>query len=172
SGLLSLLLLGALAGAWAPARTTQAQAATFSLNSVVATITGVNLRDQPSASGAGVTIMPVNARAIVIGGPFNDNWYWLNYNGTQGYASGKYLVLVDDKYTPVSTETVTSTGTPGAPRPVATGSPASPSTSPQASGTPCRGAINCAPTPPPATTTYVAPSTPGDYTGLWLGELT
>ena len=37
--------------------------------------------------------MPVNARAVVMGGPFNEFWYWLNYNGVTGYASGKYLAL-------------------------------------------------------------------------------
>src|SRR3989442_14049742 len=74
--LLSLLLLGAYAGAGAQAPTTQARAQgiTFPLFSVVATTTGVNLRDQPSAAGAGVTVMPVNARAIVIGGPFHARW--------------------------------------------------------------------------------------------------
>ena len=174
---LSLLLLGAVAAARAPARTTQAQAqaqaqaTTFPLNTVVATITGLTLRDQPGVTGAAVTVMPVNARAIVIGGPFNDYWYWLDYNGTQGYASGKYLVIVDDKYTPIPTEAVAPTSTPGVPRPVATGSPAAPS--PQASGTP-QGTPQGSPqgSPAPATPDYVAPSTPGDYTGLWLGEMT
>src|SRR5437763_11828141 len=60
------------------------QARQFGLNTVVATTTGLNLRDQPAVNGQVVTSMPANARAIVLGGPFNDAWYWLNYNGFYG----------------------------------------------------------------------------------------
>src|SRR5947207_2687791 len=85
SALLSFLLLGAAFGL-AP-RPTHAQAANFPLFSPVATTTGLNLREQPSVDGATVATLPVNARAIVMGGPFNDVWYWLDYNGLRGYAS-------------------------------------------------------------------------------------
>ena len=163
SAFMSLLLLGA----GFASRQAHAQTAGFPLFSAVATTTGVNLREQPAGDGATVATLPVNARAIVMGGPFNDAWYWLDYNGLRGYTQGKYLVLADDKWTPVSTETPTSTSTPartgtttpGVPSPVATGAVASPS--PGASGTPAAS----------PTLTYTVPSTPGDYTGLWLGEL-
>src|SRR3954468_961611 len=113
SAILSFLALGIVSGL--ASQPTHAQAAAFPLYSAVATTTGLNLRDQPSVDGAPVATLPVNARAIVMGGPFNDIWYWLDYNGLRGYASGKYLVLVDDKWTPVATETATSTGTPASP---------------------------------------------------------
>jgi hypothetical protein len=129
-----------------------AQEARFPLNSVVATTTGLNLRSQPDVSGGTVVAMPVNARATIVGGPFNELWYWLDYNGARGYASRKYLVLVDDKYTPVSTETPAASATAQA-SPSATGQGQTPQ--PNGSATPD------IPTPP----------TKGDYTGLWLGEL-
>jgi lipoprotein-anchoring transpeptidase ErfK/SrfK len=158
--LIVIFMLGALGATGT--RVTHAQAARIALDSVVATTTGVNLRSQPDASGDVVVAMPVNARAIVIGGPFNDSWYWLDYNGTRGYASGKFLVLVDDKYTPMPLETATATSTPIgtviAPPPVSTGGP---------QPTQVGGAT------PTITSTpdYTAPSTPGDYNGLWLGEM-
>src|ERR1051325_9693153 len=85
-----------------------AQQAHFPLNSVVATTTILNLRDQPAMSGATVVTMPANAMAMVIGGPFNDSWYWLDYNGTFGYALGRYLTPVNEKYTPVPAPTPTT----------------------------------------------------------------
>src|SRR5436190_2788171 len=101
------LLLVLLAGAflWPSANAPSALAATFPLNGVVSTTTGVNLREQPSAASAIVAMMPINARAVVIGGPFNATWYWLDYNGTKAYANGNYLVLADDKFTPAPTTT-------------------------------------------------------------------
>src|SRR5207253_630203 len=142
-----------------------AQSGAFPLNSVVATTTAVNLRDQPDAGSATVIILPVNAQAIVIGGPFNDAWYWLDSNGVKGYVSGRYLVLVDDNYTPIPVQTPTGVTTPGA-QPTSTSQP-------QASGTtlpapPSPVATNIAPgsTTPQASATpgYTVPTTPGDYT--------
>src|SRR4051794_25450561 len=151
--LFALLAIITLLGLGAPRAS--AQTASFPLSSVVATTTGVNLRDQPDAAGRPIVAMPVNARAMVVGGPFNDAWYWLDYNGTRGYASGRYLVLVDEHYTPVPA------GSPTA-QPTAVGT-SQPAVSPteQSSGTPQAS----------ATPNYTAPTTPGDYTGLWLGEL-
>jgi hypothetical protein len=136
-----------------------AQESRFPLDSVVATTTGLNLRDQPAITGAAVATLPVNARATVIGGPFNDSWYWLNFNGVTGYANGKYLALVDENYTPVPEVTASASVSP-----TAQGSPAAspsvtaaPGTTPQADTT--------------ATPTIPVPTTKGDYTGLWLGEM-
>jgi hypothetical protein len=130
----------------------------YALGSLVATTTGLNLRDQPSASiGDKIAQLPVNARALVIGGPFNDNWYWLDFNGTKGYANGKYLVLVDENYTPVPdvTEVPTSAVQPTSPVP-----------SPETTTVP--------PTQIPASSPTIditTPSASGDYSGLWLGEM-
>src|SRR5437762_5405889 len=116
-----------------PAGVASAQdAAKFDLGSVVATTAQTELKDQPLDSGTKLLDMPVNAQAVVLGGPFNDGWYWLNFNDTQGYAQAKYLVLVDANYKPVAEVTATSTATvAAAPSPVTTDTPL-----PVASGTP------------------------------------
>jgi hypothetical protein len=103
--------------------------------------------------------MPANARAIVLGGPFNDNWYWLSYNSSLGYASSKYLVQADGKFTPVPTTEATI-------EPVA-----SPASGDQPTATPT--APTLAPvTPIPTVEAPVSvPSNPSDYTGLWIGEM-
>src|SRR5438876_8068194 len=136
--LVALLSLVAVTGPGEPA--THAQAAAIPLGSVVATTTGLTLREQPAADGPSLAVMPVNARAVVLGGPFNDNWYWLDYNGIKGYVNGKYLAIVDENYTPVPIQTPTTAPVPrttqaatqAAPSPVTTGSSASPTQ--QASG--------------------------------------
>ena len=144
AGLLAALLFaGIVAGlSVAPA---QAQEQRLALNSAAATISSAPLREQPAADGPVITTMPVNARSIVIGGPFNDNWYWLDYNGTRGYTQGRSLVAVDDKYTPVPAGTpataVPSTAVPGA----------------TAAAT--------------ATAVPSVPSAPGSYSNLWIGEM-
>lgn len=134
----------------------QAQARSFALGSVVAATVNTALRDQPADSPA-IAQMPTNARAIVIGGVFNDGWYWLDYNGTQGYVQGKSLALVDDKYTPVPEQTATPTSTKVPPTPKVTSTPVPPTatTIPSATPTP-DGSI---------------PTTAGVYTGLWVGEM-
>ena len=160
SGLAAIaVLLVALFAALAagPATPAQAQeAARFPLGSVVAATTGVNLRDQPMASGAKVAEMKVNERAIVTGGPFNDGWYWLDYKGTMAYAAGSLLVLVDERYTPVPE------GTPS----VSPTSEAVPSAQPT-------GSVTASPTSVAFPTPEVSvPAQPGSYEGLWLGEMT
>ena len=152
--LLAALFAAFAAGSAAPA---QAQdAPRFPLGSVVAARTGVNVRDQPNAGGAKVAEMKVNERAIVLGGPFNDGWYWLDFKGAPAYAAGSLLILVDDKYTPIPEETPTITTTvQPAPSAQPTGQP---------SGSPTSIAL--------PTGEVTTPSLPGNYEGLWLGEMT
>jgi lipoprotein-anchoring transpeptidase ErfK/SrfK len=133
----------------------------YDLGSLVATKAITPLLDQPASSGAKLTDMPVNAQAIVLGGPFNDGWYWLNYNGTQGYAQAQNLVPVDANYQPVPEVTATATS---APAPVATDTPQAEATAEATvEGTPL-----ALPTPSNGVT---IPSMPGNYTGLWLAEM-
>lgn len=174
--LFALLLASVAISVGAGKVSAQSAAPHFTLNSVVATTTGLNLRDQPSASGKTVAVLPLNAQAIVAGGPFNDGWYWLNYKGTKGYANGVYLVVVDASYKPIPTATATSVSTS---TPVATSTAtATPPTSTRvAAATTATVATKprstaVAATPAAAVTPdYTAPTAPGDYTGLWLGEL-
>jgi hypothetical protein len=164
--LVALLIAGAFAltGAGAtPARAAQEQR--FALNSPVATITNVVLREQPSASSSELATMPVNARAVVIGGPFNDGWYWLSYAGLSGYANGKDLVQVDENYKPVPLETPTATRAPATSVP-----PSQPTTAPQVA-TPASTVAPGTAIPATATPEPSAPTTSGDYTNLWLGEM-
>jgi hypothetical protein len=144
-----------------------AQSAPLALDSTVTTTTTLNLRDQPSMTGSTVATMQVNARAIVIGGPFNDYWYWLDFEGTTGYALGRYLVVVYDNNTTGPTVEVTATSAPQQPPPVAT-VPATPP-SEQTSATPQQTVFPQA--SPSPTSEITTPQTPGDYTGLWLGEM-
>ncbi len=91
----------------------QAQSQTrFPLSSPVATNAKTSLHDQPVADSSVTKALPANARGIVLGGPFNEGWYWLDFSGTKGYALGKALVLVDDKYTPVPEGTPPAIKTP------------------------------------------------------------
>ena len=121
--------------------------ANFALRSTVATTAPTDLREQPSATGASLAQLPVNAKAMVLGGPFNDGWYWVSYNAANGYIDGSGLVLVDANWKPIKVST---------PTPV-------PSTISVATASPTAAA-----TPE----TIPTPAVAGDYTGLWLGELT
>jgi hypothetical protein len=158
TGLLAILvIMTPLYGFVGASNIADAQTAVrFALGSTVATISATQLRDQPAASGAVVLELPVNAQATVAGGPFNDGWYWLDFEGNIGYVQATALVAVDANYTPVpestpTTPPATATPTPGgAPLPSATGTTTSTTF-----------------TPPGVT----IPSTPGDYTDLWLAEL-
>src|SRR4051794_1675555 len=76
--LLMLAVVIPMFGFAAASGTASAQGTTFTLGSVVATNKATVLRDQPSATGAKVMDLPVNAQAMVMGGPFNDGWYWLD----------------------------------------------------------------------------------------------
>lgn len=141
---LSLLSLLAVSTMGIFSGTAQAQGVPqFPLRSVVATTSTTDLLDQPSASGNVIASMPINTKAMVIGGPFNaDGFYWLQYNDANGYVSGKQLVLVDENWKPIVDATAT---------PLATSTPVGPTATP--------------------TTIVTTPSTQGDYTGLWLGEM-
>ncbi|MGA7733106.1 MAG: L,D-transpeptidase [Chloroflexia bacterium] len=132
--LLSLVAVSTL-GIWGGTAQAQAQdVPRFPLRSTVATTVNTNLVEQPLAGGAVIVALPINTQAVVLGGPFNeDGYYWLDYNGTTGYVSGKQLALVDGNWRPIIETT---------PTPVAT--------------------------PTPDVTT---PTTQGDYSGLWLGEM-
>ena len=189
--LMALVVLSSLgASLQAGGNIASAQGSPFALGSVVATTTNLNLREQPQADTASVAVLAINTKLMVIGGPFNDGWYWLDYNGVHGYANGKYLVLVDANWVPIAPETPTATstptagavattqattqtatrtpvGTPAAPSPVATSAGG---TTPNAQTTP---GVSGSPTAPAASATpdYTAPTKPGDYTGLWLGEM-
>lgn len=175
-----LLMLPAI-GAWISTGSNRvyAQQVSFPLNSTVATTTTLNLRDQPAMSGATVVTMPVNGMARVIGGPFNESWYWLDYNGAFGYALGRYLTLVDDKYTPAPALTVAPTNPPvnvtatDTPAPVGTSivpkeSPAATATAPSAPSPEQTAGLQSTATP---TTIITTPQTPGDYSSLWIGEM-
>ncbi len=118
----------------------------FALGSIVAATVDTNLIDQPLASGAVITALPANSKATVLGGPFNDGgYYWLDYKGTSGYVSGKELTVVDGNWKPVPEGTPTEPSVPTAP--------------PDATATPVPTGV------------IPTPSKPGDYTGLWLGEM-
>ena len=135
----------------------------YALSSVIATITGVNLRDQPAASGSVITVLPVNTRALVKGGPFNDNWYWIDADGTLGYAKAQLRAgrcqlhsrshgNLNACDTPVTQATATATATSTAPSPVATnsgqqGTPAPVATQPSTTGTPAPNIITPPSTP-------------------------
>lgn len=138
------------------------------VNSVVVTITGVNLRASASASAGIVATMPVDARSTVISGPLNGGWYLLDYNGTRGYANGRYLKLAQEGTSPTP---------PGVPTAATSGSTPSAIPSEGTSPVPTQQAITptvARPTPtatPALVPPYPAPAAPGDYTGLWLGEM-
>ncbi|HEX9991269.1 MAG TPA: L,D-transpeptidase [Chloroflexia bacterium] len=107
----ALIVVASLAGQGAGQAHAQ-EGARIEIKSEVATIADTNLLGQPAEDGPVVANMPVNSRAIVIGGPFNDGWYWLDYSGVQGYAHRKSLVLVDANYRPVPSATPVPTSPP------------------------------------------------------------
>ena len=116
--LAALLFVGITVTQWVGS--VQAQEQRLALSSAAATISSAPLREQPASDGAVITTMPVNARSIVMGGPFNDNWYWLDYNGMRGYTPGRFLVTVDERYTPIPLTTPAAGSTAG---PQATATP-------------------------------------------------
>lgn len=77
-----------------------------------ATIAQTDLLDQPQAGAGVVATMPLNAQAKVLGGPFNEGYWWVEYRGLKGYAPGKNLVVVDGNYRPVTPATPQPTATP------------------------------------------------------------
>ncbi len=165
------VLLGAAGIFGVGATPAQAQERRFSIGMVVATIADTDLLEQPAADGPVLKALPVNSRAIVVGGPFNDGWYWLDINGGvqggRGYVQQRFLVIVDANYKPIPSATST-------PAPTNTRVPQKPTNTPVP---PATATATTAPvatdTPEPAPTEDVSvPNKPGDYTGLWLGELT
>jgi uncharacterized protein YgiM (DUF1202 family) len=80
---------------------------------MVATNANTNLLEQPAANGTVIVALPINTKAMVMGGPFNaDNYYWLDYEGKTGYVSGAQLVIVDSNWQPIQESTPTPAATP------------------------------------------------------------
>jgi hypothetical protein len=53
----------------------------------------LNLRDEPGTYGAVLTKMWQDEEVEVLDGPTEDGWYYVNYDGTEGWAYGGYLAL-------------------------------------------------------------------------------
>ena len=123
------LIVGGLFGWGVGAGAAQAQEVRLPLGGTAAANAPTGLYDTPALDGKLLLTLPLNAQATVMGGPFNEGWYWLDYKGTVGYAPGKTLVVVDANYKPVvlATPTATRTATPVPTNtPTATPKPASP----------------------------------------------
>jgi hypothetical protein len=108
---MAIMMLGSLVGQ-ETGRAYAQEDTRIEIKSEVATIADTNLLGQPAEDGPVVANMPVNSRAIVIGGPFNEGWYWLDYSVAQGYAHRKSLALVDANYRPVPSATPVPTSPP------------------------------------------------------------
>jgi len=59
------------------------------------------LRSDPSTAGAVLDEMAFGAYVAVIDGPTNDNWYFVDFQGTQGWALGDYLSFGEVPQSPV-----------------------------------------------------------------------
>jgi hypothetical protein len=117
---IALALLGALAVlTGGGAAVVSAQEERLPLGGTAATTAPTVMLESPEAGARRVITLTLNAQATVLGGPFNDGWYWLDFRGTTGYAQRQTLTLVDDDYRPVPLETPTPTRTP-TPKPTAT----------------------------------------------------
>jgi hypothetical protein len=99
--LLSVLFAGVFGGGQGERSALAQSERWLPLSGTVATIAQTDLMDNPTAGGVKLASMPVNAQAKVLGGPFNDGWYWIHYNDIRAYANGKNLVVVDANYKPV-----------------------------------------------------------------------
>lgn len=55
--------------------------------------TSLTLRNGPGTSYKAIAEMPQGARVTVYPDKASSGWYYVNYNGTQGYASGRQIVL-------------------------------------------------------------------------------
>jgi len=137
---LATLILAIMIGWGVTVAGAQAQTR-FPLSSPVATTAKVDLLEQPMAGSKVTSTLLVNARGLVLGGPFNEGWYWLDFNGTKGYAMGTSLILVDSRYTPVPDGTAVPTQS------------AQPTTVITPTATPTEDPLL------------------GTYSGLWLGEM-
>lgn len=151
--LLATVMAGVLGGA--SATSVAAQGKQFSIGTVVATIVNTNLLDQPAANSAIVSPLPLNARAMVLGGAFNDGWYWLSVGGSKGYVQSDALVVVDANYTPIPLVTPTTPPTDTPVPPTATNSP----TPVKPTNTPVPPKPTNTPVPPRATNSPVQQDT-------------
>ena len=82
------------------------QATRFSLQSQVQATADLQILNQPASDGQPLGKMTAGQLAIVVGGPFNDGWYWLQYRDVRGYAPGEQLALPGQwKATPTAVPT-------------------------------------------------------------------
>ncbi len=73
----------------------------------------VNLRDEPSYSGAALTSVPEGTIVDVLDGPFTDDadgtvWYQIDASGQPGYMLSDYLVNADGAVSPAAAATTTA----------------------------------------------------------------
>ncbi|HEY0071597.1 MAG TPA: L,D-transpeptidase family protein [Chloroflexia bacterium] len=170
-GMLALVMSSAL-GAFGTGRA-QAQAVKqFGIGTAVATNTNTSLSDQPAAGSTPLLQLPVNTRGMVLGGPFNEGWYWLEVGSNRGYVQDSQLVEVNENWTPIALETPrpADTAVPQRPTdepapPTAAGGTAQPTASATPSGSQPTQAV------PTGTPDVLAPSTDGNYSNLWLAEM-
>lgn len=100
--LLAMLFAGALMGGLgASSALAQPEVRHLPLGGTAAAIAPTDLLDNPTSGSRKLAPLPLNAQAKVLGGPFNDGWYWLQYNDLRAYTHGRNLVVVDANYKPV-----------------------------------------------------------------------
>lgn len=171
--MLALVMSSAL-GAFGTGRVQAQEARRFNIGTLVATNTNTNLLDQPAAGSAALLALPVNTKGLVLGGPFNDGWYWLEVDANRGYVQDRQLVEVNETWTPIALETPRPTDTPVPVRP--TNAPAPPTattvTQPVATATTATQPTQAVPTQagPTNTPEVLAPSN-SDYNNLWIGQM-
>jgi uncharacterized protein YgiM (DUF1202 family) len=167
-----LAMLAASAfGAFGTGQAHAQEARRFGLGTLVATNTNTNLLDQPAAGSSVVVALPVNTKGIVLGGPFNEGWYWLEVGTNRGYVQDAQLVEVNESWKPISLETPRPTDTPVPARPTEAPAP------PTATSVPVQPTATTGTGPQPTqaaptnTPEVLAPSTDSNYSNLWLGEM-
>jgi lipoprotein-anchoring transpeptidase ErfK/SrfK len=167
--MLALVMSSALS-AVGTGRAQAQEARRFGIGTAVATNSNTNLLDQPTAGSNPLLQLPVNTRGIVLGGPFNEGWYWLEVGTNRGYVQDSQLVEVNENWTPIAVETPrpTDTAVPQRPTdvpapPTATGGPAQPTST--ATGPQPTQAV------PTNTPEVLAPNTDSNYSNLWLAEM-
>lgn len=76
----------------------------YGTTGIIKSSNGMNLRNNPSTSGSSVLIgVPYNAQVEVLdtnAGTNNgcdNNWYYVNYNGTKGYLCSTWITLIPDE---------------------------------------------------------------------------
>jgi lipoprotein-anchoring transpeptidase ErfK/SrfK len=167
--MLALVMSSAL-GAFGTGSVRAQEARRFAIGTIVATNANTSLLDQPSAGSAVLTPLPVNTKGMVLGGPFNEGWYWLEVNANRGYVQDSQLVEVNESWTPIPLETPKPADTPVPPQ--ATNTPAPPA-QPTATTTTATQPTQAVPTQagPTSTPEVLAPTTDSNYNNLWLAQM-